>query len=434
MSRPTFDKQLEREKKRNEILAKMVEDKTRELFLEHEELRKTNEYLDRILSTMVAAVIVTDSDLNIVKLNSAAASLLGQTFDDLYGQSLSQIFPIPEVLKIATVGQNGDIGQIQEEYIFQRKSDERRIPVYVSMVSVRDNNGNFEGLIFVVFDISARKELEQQLLQAQKLQAIGQLSAGIAHEINTPMQFIRDNLSFVRREYEGLQPLVASYREFKEKYKEGSVPHELINKISEMEGRLDLDYSFPEVQAALGQSLEGADVVSKIVRSMKEFSHPGAEEKQFTDINKAIESTATVSRNEWKYVSEMKLKLAPALPLVPCFAGELNQVILNLIVNAAHTISDVKNAGKVGLGTITIATSAKEESVEIRVADTGMGIPERFRSKVFDPFFTTKGVGKGTGQGLALAYMTVVDKHKGSLSFETQENEGTTFIIELPLK
>jgi len=173
--------------------------------------------------------------------------------------------------------------------------------------------------------------------------------------------------------------------------------------------------------------------VAKIVRAMKEFSHPGPKEKTLTNINRAIENTITVARNEWKYVSEMILDLDPDLPLVPCHPNEFNQVILNLVINAAHAIADVVGKGATNKGKITVSTRRKGDKVEISVKDTGTGIAPEIRSKIFDPFFTTKEVGKGTGQGLAIARSIVVDKHGGTINFETEVGKGTTFTIHLPI-
>jgi signal transduction histidine kinase len=166
---------------------------------------------------------------------------------------------------------------------------------------------------------------------------------------------------------------------------------------------------------------------------MKEFSHPGQDEKTAIDINKTIESTITVARNEWKYVAEMATDFDASLPLVPCLPGELNQVILNLIINAAHAIADVIAENSTEKGLIKVSTRHKEHWAEIQISDTGPGIPEKIRHRIFDPFFTTKEVGKGTGQGLAISYTVIVEKHRGTLNLETDEGKGTTFTICLPL-
>jgi signal transduction histidine kinase len=194
-----------------------------------------------------------------------------------------------------------------------------------------------------------------------------------------------------------------------------------------------LDYFCEQIPQALQETLEGVERVSKIVRAMKEFSHPGGKEKAPADLNKAVESTVTVARNEWKYVADLKLELEPNLPFVPCFLGEFNQCLLNLIVNAAHAIGDVVKNHPGTKGLITVQTRRDGDHVEVRVADTGTGIPESARQKIFEPFFTTKVVGKGTGQGLAMIYGSVVKHHGGTVTFETELGRGTTFIIRLPV-
>jgi signal transduction histidine kinase len=192
-------------------------------------------------------------------------------------------------------------------------------------------------------------------------------------------------------------------------------------------------YLAEEIPKAIEQSLEGIERISKIVRSMKEFSHPGTYDKVAIDINRAIENTVTVARSEWKYVAEMMTEYDPSLPLVPCLPGDFNQVILNLIINATHAVSDIVGDGSKGKGAIKVSTHHQGNWAEIRISDTGPGIPEEIRSKIFDPFFTTKEVGKGTGQGLAISHSVIVDKHKGTLDFETEAGKGTTFIIRLPI-
>jgi signal transduction histidine kinase len=173
--------------------------------------------------------------------------------------------------------------------------------------------------------------------------------------------------------------------------------------------------------------------VAKIVLAMKEFSHPGGKEKIFADINKAIENTITVSRNEWKYVAEMVTEFDPSLPPLPCLLGEINQAMLNIMINAAHAIGEVTMDASAKKGTIKVSTRQDQGWAEIRISDTGPGIPEDIRSRVFDPFFTTKKVGKGTGQGLSIAHSVIVEKHGGTIRFETEMGQGTTFIIRLPL-
>jgi signal transduction histidine kinase len=215
--------------------------------------------------------------------------------------------------------------------------------------------------------------------------------------------------------------------------KNNALTPELIRRVEESLAANDVKYLFDQIPAAIRETLEGIDRVTRIIGAMKEFSHPGGKEKSPADLNKAIETTVAVARNEWKCVADVALDLEPSLPAVPCFVGEFNQVILNLIVNAAHAIGDVVKQNPGSRGTITVKTRRDEDHVEIRVADTGTGIPDSCRSRIFEPFFTTKDIGRGTGQGLSLVYGTVVKKHGGQLSFETEVGKGTTFIIRLPI-
>jgi signal transduction histidine kinase len=195
----------------------------------------------------------------------------------------------------------------------------------------------------------------------------------------------------------------------------------------------DIDYLVEQVPAAVTQSLEGVERVTKIIRAMKEFSHPGGKEKTPADLNKAIKSTTTVARNEWKYHAELTLDLDKELPLVPCFLGEFNQAILNLVVNASHAIQDASRIQPGTRGMITVSTRRLGDDVEVRVSDTGTGIAEEHRAHIFEPFFTTKDVGKGTGQGLSVIYSCIVKKHGGTVNFETEIGKGTTFIVRLPI-
>ena len=282
-------------------------------------------------------------------------------------------------------------------------------------------------------EVEERDKMEIQLRHAQKLESIGQLAAGIAHEINTPTQYIGDNTRFVRDACGDLFKLVVEQGRLFTAARAGAVPAELLDAVEAAAKLADVEYLTAEVPRALEQSLEGVGRVSKIVRAMKEFSHPGSTEKTPTALNKAIESTVTVCRAEWKYVAELVTEFDAALPPVPVLPGEFNQIILILVVNASHAIADVVGDGAKGKGTITVSTRRDGEWAEIRIRDTGTGIPEKARGKIFEPFFTTKGVGKGTGQGLAIAHSVVVGKHGGTIHFETETGKGTTFVIRLPL-
>jgi PAS domain S-box-containing protein len=290
-----------------------------------------------------------------------------------------------------------------------------------------------QGSVWILEDITDRVNAEQerlslevQLRHAQKLEAIGQLAAGIAHEINTPTQYIGDNTKFLAEAFRDVFQLLDA---LEEALGAGPVP----DSLRTLKAELDVGYLREEIPKALDQSLEGIARVTKIVKAMKDFSHPGSDHPMDVDLNQAIESTLTVSRNEWKYVADLELDLDPALPTVLCYANEVNQAILNLVVNAAHAIEDAL-AGTVGAkGTIRISTARAEDQVEIRIQDSGTGIPEHVRARIFDPFFTTKSVGKGTGQGLAIVHTVVVERHRGSVAFDTELGKGSVFILRIPI-
>lgn len=295
------------------------------------------------------------------------------------------------------------------------------------------SSADYPGFLILADDITESKIMESQLNQAQKLESIGQLAAGIAHEINTPTQFVGDNTRFLKDAFDDVSTLLIKMEQLITHVESNKKSDTLIAELKSLSDEADVDYLLKEIPQAINQSLEGIDRVAKIVRAMKEFSHPGNAEKTPIDINKSIANTITVSRNEWKYVATLETDFDENLPPVPCYPDQLNQVILNLIINAAHTIKDALENRNEKMGIIKISTKHKGEKVIIRISDTGMGIPAEIRNRIFDPFFTTKEVGRGTGQGLAISFDVIVKKHGGDIYFDTVPDQGTTFIIELPL-
>jgi len=283
----------------------------------------------------------------------------------------------------------------------------------------------------ILFDIAERKALERQVNMAQKLQSIGQLSAGIAHEINTPIQYIGSNISFLSESFEQLFETNNLYKSLMDKarsYKEIAGDIDEVNRHIEA---LDLEFLLEEIPHAVKESLSGINQVSSIIKAMKQFAHPEQESLSEVDINKALEQTTIISKNEWKYVADMHLDLDRSNPEISGFPGPLNQVFLNLVINAAHAIGEQKD--KTGRkGQIIIRTRTDGSAVIISISDTGCGILENNLDKIFDPFFTTKAIGKGTGQGLSIAYSIIREKHHGTIEVESTVGKGTTFIIRLP--
>jgi signal transduction histidine kinase len=308
-------------------------------------------------------------------------------------------------------------------------ADEKRVDL--RWVASCEQTGQHRVLRGMMLDVTDQRRLENELAQAQKLESVGRLAAGVAHEINTPVQFVSDSVSFVREAMDDLSQIVDRYRELRTATESGANVAAAAKAVEEAEDDADLDYILENAPVALDRARDGLGRVAAIVRSMKEFAHPDRKEMAQVDINQAIASTLVIATNEYKYVAEVETAFGE-LPLVNCYAGEINQVVLNLIVNAAHAIGDVVT-GTSNKGRIRVSTRILDDQVEIAISDTGKGIPVEVRARIFDPFFTTKEVGKGTGQGLAIARSVVVDKHGGTLHFETEVGKGTTFFIRLPI-
>ena len=395
-----------------------------------DELRASEREKGTVLDSLLELVTYQDRELKIAWANRAAVEAAGPEAQPLVGRYCYEAWqqrrePCPG----CPVKKAIDTGEPHEGEI---TTPDGRI-WFVRGYPVRDEQGNVRGAVESTLEITEGKRQQRQDTQEQKLQSIGQLAAGIAHEINTPTQYVGDNTRFLQDAYGGLTGVLGKYAELLRAHKEGSITPELVADIEGAAKKADLDYLNEEIPRAFEESLQGIERVSKIVKSMKAFAHPDSGEKTPTDINDSIESTITVSRNEWKYVADMVTDFDLDLPLVPCLPGEFNQVVLNMIVNAAHGIAGVVGDGSSGKGKITVSTCRNGDWAEIRISDTGTGIPEEHRAKIFDPFFTTKEVGKGTGQGLAIAYDVIAEKHGGTITFDTEDGRGTTFVVRLPI-
>jgi len=399
-----------------------------------EALREAHQRTEQVLAAIPSILIGIDMATKITWWNTTAEQTFGLASSEVVGRPLQGCgipWDMPAILDgLATCCSTR--ARVRVDDVRFHPPGKKEGFLGMSLTLMQNAAGEDVGILLLGANITERKLMQSQLAQAQKLESIGLLAAGIAHEINTPIQYVGDNMLFLQESFNDLSTLLEHYAALYQMCTEGTPTASVLSQIETTASAIDVAYLTEEIPTAIEQSLEGVERVATIVRAMKEFSHPSAKEKVSVDLNKAIESTITVARNEWKYVAQMVTDLDPDLPLVPCVPGELNQVILNILVNAAHALGDVGD-GAPEKGTIIVGTRQVGDGVEIRITDTGPGIPEAIRDKIFDPFFTTKEVGKGTGQGLAIAHTVVVEQHGGQLTFETAEGEGTTFIIRLPL-
>ena len=352
--------------------------------------------------TLFEGILFLDPAGIIAYANASARRLLGQ---GLAGQPVDSVF---RVLRNGHPAVFGSTPFADDDAIFDLADGRRLLVGYACSPVVED--GRQKGVILSFRDIGPLKEVQTEALQASKLASVGQLAAGIAHEINTPIQYIGDNIRFLSGAFDQILPLV-----------EDLSPEPAMD-LSER------DYLLGEIPKAIAQSLEGVGQVARIVLAMKDFSHPGGKEKVAADLNRAIENTITVTRNEWKLVAGMDLDLDGELPPVICLPGEMNQVFLNLVMNAVHAIE-----GRGVKGRIRLSTRLRDGMAEIRFEDDGIGMPAEVKQRIFEPFFTTKGIGKGTGQGLAICRDVVVTKHGGRILVESEEGKGSVFTILLPL-
>ena len=400
-----------------------------------ERLRQAHLETRQLLASIPSVLIGLDDADRIIAWNAAAESLFGIPAQDAIGQLLDDCGIVWEsggVLNSAAECRITGNTTRHREVVYQTCGGQEAWLDYV-VSSMADHAGATGHVLIIASDISERKILEGQLTQAQKLESIGQLAAGIAHEINTPIQYVGDNTRFLRESVEDLMAVVDMYAGLLDPEHDAMSWDDRLAKANDTREDMDIEFLRDEIPKAFNQTLEGVDRVARIVRSMKEFSHPGGAEMQLADLNKAIESTVTVARNEWKYVADLTTELDPDLPPVPCFLGDFNQVVLNMIINAAHAIASALGEGNKERGLITITTKVIDDRAVVRISDTGAGIPDEYKARIFDPFFTTKEVGKGTGQGLAIAHNVIVKKHNGTLDCTSSAGEGTTFTIRLPL-
>jgi PAS domain S-box-containing protein len=377
-----------------------------------------------VLRTMIdllpAFIYTKDAQSRFTAANKLVANRMGVEPEELIGKTDFDFFPREMAERFYSDEQSliksGKPLIDHEEIAFDKMRQQDRI-ILTSKVPLRDADGNLTGIVGTGFDITDRKAAENRMASSDRLESIGRLAAGVAHEINTPIQYLSDSVSFIRQ---GVQELLEYIDALRAQIPTPPEPDENIEEL-----RADMP-------PALELMADGLIRIAETVRSMKDFANADQSATVSVDLNRKIASTLVVSRSEYSHVADVDTDFAP-LPSISCNSGQINQVILNLIVNSAHAISDV--VGKSGArGKITVRTTIDGDDAVISVSDTGGGIPEHVRARVFEPFFTTKEVGRGTGQGLSIAHNVVVKAHGGSIHFETEMGRGTTFHVRLPMR
>lgn len=385
-------------------------------------LRESRERFRSVADSLFEGVVVLDRFGQLVNTNVSARALLGVE-GDLEGNPIDSLLRIQKqnaTLDFANSPLSKTIadGNVfrDDDAVFLTHSG-ATLQVAYACSPMKDGE-MVRGVILSFRDIQSLKKAQRDALQSSRLATVGQLAAGIAHEINTPIQYVGDNLRFFGKSLAKLNSVI-------EVALKRSDP-----QVEAAAAAVKLPFLMKELPGAIEESLDGVAQIARIVLSMKEFSHPGTNAKTMTDINRSLESTLTVCRNTWKHVAEVEKDLDPSLPPVLCLAGEMNQVFLNLIVNASHAI---ESSGKPSPGRLSISTAKMGDFVEIRIADSGTGIPDALIDSIFDPFFTTKAVGQGTGQGLAICRDVVVTKHGGQIEVDGRSGEGAVFTVRLPI-
>ncbi|BCJ49553.1 hypothetical protein Asp14428_10280 [Actinoplanes sp. NBRC 14428] len=377
-----------------------------------------------LMEDTAEGLYTVDSEGRLTSVNRAACEMLGRSAQDLLGRPAHELTHRPAGGGTHPPGgaPPGPAAMVDEVLV---RADGSTFQVVCSVVPLQAGAGS-PGTLVTFRDVTEARQADIEAHHDQKLESLGRLSAGLAHEINTPIQFVGDNTRFLADAYRDMWQLLVVYRE--------CMAHELgelawderTARARKAEEVADVEYLVAEIPVAVQQTLEGVERVASLVRAMKSFTYKDTAEQSYADLNEAIRTTLTVARNEVKYVADVHLDLAE-LPEVMCHRGDLNQVFLNLLVNAADALE-----GRAERGEIRISSRLAGDTVVIRFADNGSGIPAHLQQSIFDPFFTTKGVGKGSGQGLALA-RAVLDRHGGSIAVESVPGEGTTFTLRLPV-
>jgi PAS domain S-box-containing protein len=397
-------------------------------------LRAAHQVNNRLLGAISSILISLDGTDCIIRWNSAAEKTFGALAVDVVGKPFGEAgiaWDEPTLFRGLRLCRDQQETIHLQELVFTQSNGDKGY-VSFSITPFTEYEQESVGLLLLGLDVTEGRLLQAQLVQAQKLEAIGQLAAGVAHEINTPMQFVSDNVEFLSHCLTTVTSVIDAYEhELSKEDTSGEAQRKAMQEVYQNSG-------FERLRTMVGQAItdcrDGCDRVVTIVRAMRQLSHPGSRSFEQADLNELIRTACTVSRNRWKYFAELELDLDRSLPLIDCKIAEITQVFLNLVVNAADAIAERLSPDSGLKGQIRIQSALCGERVTVEVSDTGCGIPEKNLRRIFDPFFTTKPIGQGTGQGLAIAYDLIVNKHQGTISVESVVNQGTRFLISFPVQ
>ncbi len=396
-----------------------------------EALARETERLSVTIEAISEAVVSTDTQGRVILFNPAAEKLTGFLHSEIADRGFLDAVTLLDPDTGKRLEQLEELAHGSSRLLTLVSRDGLRHLVHLNAAPLSPFFDSSLYAVLVFQDVTERHRVEERQKLSWKMESIGQLAAGIAHEINTPMQYVGDNVRFLESSFVQILEVL---RTVAESAKEGATSAETVLQVlRERVAKADLDFLVTEIPASVRDALDGIERVTKIILAMKDFTHPSSNEKTLSDLNQGIAATATISRNAWKYVADLTTELDPALPQVLCNLDEINQVVLNMVLNAADAIRDTLPSRNGAKGAITLVTRQVEGAVQVVVRDDGPGIPEAIRHRIFDPFFTTKEVGKGTGQGLAIAHDIVVNKHGGRIDLESNAGGGAAFVITLPL-
>ena len=438
LTAPYLERRLVREVTGRKEAERLLEAKSLELYEKNlqladysKQLEEALEHMSAVMASAPDVIITCNRELVVENISDACREVLGYSPGELIGTKLDAIIP---TLASDRASSPPPRGQADSPLMARRKSGETvEVELREKTTSIRNRALH----VYVMQDVTARNKaqrlndkISRQLHEARRLEAIGALASGIAHEINTPIQFIGDNVAFVKTALSDIRASFLNYEELRGACARDGAYGAEVRKVDAFNSSIDLATLVPELATAMTETAEGLAFVRDIVLLVRHFAHPGTGKAEEANVNTIVRNVLTISRNRWKNVVAIETVLADGLPKIDCHPGQLQQVLINLLINAIEAIEDVPQDD----GAIQIATEAEESIIRIRVSDNGPGVPPSLREKIFDPFFTTKKLGKGTGQGLALAKDIIVNQHRGRFYLHDTKGFSTSFVIELPTR